>query len=511
MPLVELLSTAFERLSAYPLLTSSAVALGYVLTVKAVVDKSRKRKRNPKNLPPPPGPKGYPIIGNLFDVPHPADSPHIVYDQWTKKYGDMIYMEVLGQPILILGSLERANDLLDKRSSNYSDRVRMPMVVELMNWGYSMAFIPYGQWWRRHRKAFNEHFHRNMVHMYNPIQIREVRGFLRRLQQSPENFMHHVRHTFAAIIMGITYGITVEDTSDPYISNAEEALQGLVETAIPGSYLVDLIPALLYIPSWFPGASFKRKAAYWSRLNNDVINKPFEYIENELTNDREVVPSVTTSLISRLPEKDDPLYSEERQIAKHATSVAYIAGADTTVSTVQTLFLAMAMYPEALKKAHAELDAVVGPYRLPDYGDCDSLPYINAIVKESMRWNQVLPLAIAHMTTHDDEYDGYFIPRGTVVMPNGWSILHDPEVFPDPMEFKPERYLKDGKLDHTVRSPECAAFGFGRRICPGRHLSDNSLYLIVASTLAVYDIKPAIDEFGNPIKLEAKFTSGFIS
>ncbi|KAH9478005.1 Cytochrome P450 monooxygenase COX2 [Psilocybe cubensis] len=429
MPLVELLSTAFERLSAYPLLTSSAVALGYVLTVKAVVDKSRKRKRNPKNLPPPPGPKGYPIIGNLFDVPHPADSPHI---------------------------------------------------------------------------------------------IREVRGFLRRLQQSPENFMHHVRHTFAAIIMGITYGITVEDTSDPYISNAEEALQGLVETAIPGSYLVDLIPALLYIPSWFPGASFKRKAAYWSRLNNDVINKPFEYIENELTNDREVVPSVTTSLISRLPEKDDPLYSEERQIAKHATSVAYIvtltadsylgpAGADTTVSTVQTLFLAMAMYPEALKKAHAELDAVVGPYRLPDYGDCDSLPYINAIVKESMRWNQVLPLAIAHMTTHDDEYDGYFIPRGTVVMPNGWSILHDPEVFPDPMEFKPERYLKDGKLDHTVRSPECAAFGFGRRICPGRHLSDNSLYLIVASTLAVYDIKPAIDEFGNPIKLEAKFTSGFIS
>uniref|UniRef100_A0A8H7Y934 O-methylsterigmatocystin oxidoreductase n=1 Tax=Psilocybe cubensis TaxID=181762 RepID=A0A8H7Y934_PSICU len=508
MPL-DLLSTVSARLLAHPLYTLIAAALGYVFVVRGVWNKSRKR--NPNNLPLPPGPKGYPIIGNLFDVPQPVNNPHIVYDQWFKKYGDMIYVEVLGQSLLILGSLQRANDLLDKRSSNYSDRMRMPMILELMNWGYNMAFLPYGQWWRRHRKAFNEHFHQNIVHIYHPTQIREIRVFLHRLLVSPDNFMHHIRHALSSIIMGVAYGITVKDSSDPYISNAEKALQGVVEAGIPGAFLVDLIPALLYVPAWFPGAGFKKKAAYWSKINDDVINKPFEYIENELKHNRVVVPSVTTSLISHLPDKSDPLYSEERQIAKHTTAVAYIGGADTTVSTVQSFFLAMAMYPDAQRNAQAELDAVVGSHRLPDFSDRDSLPYINAVIKESMRWNQVLPLAIGHMATEDDEYDGYFIPRGTVVMANGWSILHDPEVFSEPMKYKPERYLKNGKLDPSVRSPDCAAFGYGRRIYPGRHLSDNSLYLIVSSVLSVYNIKPPLDEHGNPIQLKPNFAGGFLS
>uniref|UniRef100_A0A8H7YBL7 O-methylsterigmatocystin oxidoreductase n=1 Tax=Psilocybe cubensis TaxID=181762 RepID=A0A8H7YBL7_PSICU len=452
-------------LAAHPLYTFIAAVLGYGLAMQAI--RSGTRKRNPKNLPLPPGPKGYPIIGNLFDVPQPKDKPWIVYDQWSRK----------------------------------------------MNWGYDMAFLPYGQWWRRHRKAFNEHFHHNIVNKYHPIQLREVRALLNRLLISPEGFMHHLRHTFASTIMSVAYGITVEDSSDPYISNAEEALNGLVEAAIPGAFLVDLIPALLYVPAWFPGAGFKKKAAYWSKINDDVINKPFEYIENELKNGKALVPSVATSLIERLPEKRDPLYSEERQIAQNTAAVAYIGGADTTVSTAQTFFLAMALYPEVQRKAQAELDIVVGPHRLPDFSDRDSLPYINAVVKESMRWNQVAPLAIGHMSTVDDEYDGYFIPQGTVpvVLGNSWSILHDPEVFSNPMEYVPERYLKDGKLDPNARQPECAAFGYGRRICPGRHLSDDSLYLIIASVLSVYNIKPPIDELGNPLKLEAEFTSGFLS
>lgn len=82
--------------------------------------------------------------------------------------------------------------------------------------------------------------------------------------------------------MSVAYGITVEDSSDSYISNAEEALMGAAEAGIPGAFLVDLIPALLYVPAWFPGAGFKRKAARWSKVNDDVIEKPFEYIESEL-------------------------------------------------------------------------------------------------------------------------------------------------------------------------------------------------------------------------------------
>ena len=113
------------------------------------------------------------------------------------------------------------------------------------------------------------------------------------------------------------------------------------------------------------------------------------------------------------------------------------------------------------------------------------------------------------------------------------SILHDRKVFNNPEEFEPERYLKDGKLNPDVRDPECAAFGYGRRsvkhdihslshtttlililpqsICPGRHFSDSSLYSIASCLLAVYDIKPPVDDQGNTLKLKPEFTSGHLT
>lgn len=171
----------------------------------------------------------------------------------------------------------------------------------------------------------------------------------------------------------------------------------------------------------------------------------------------------------------------------------------------------MVLYPEVQKKAHAEIDAVIGPNRIPDFDDRLSLPYINAIVKETTRWHSVAPLGVPHMATDDDEYDGYYIPKGTVVIGNAWSIMHDPQAFKDPMEYQPERYLKDGQINPDVRDPDTAAFGFGRRICPGRHLSDSSLYAFASCLLAVYDIKPPVNDQGNDIELKPEFTSGLLS
>jgi len=220
---------------------------------------------------------------------------------------------------------------------------------------------------------------------------------------------------------------------------------------------------------------------------------------------------VAASLIERLPDEGDPQRSREEMIAKDVAWVAYAAGGDTTLSSVQTLFLAMSLYPEVQKKAQAEIDAVIGPNRLPDFQDRPSLPYINAVVKESSRWNLVLPLGVPHMSTTDDEYNGFYIPKGTVLICNAWSILHDRKAFNSPQEFQPERYLKDGKLNPDVRDPDSAAFGFGRRICPGRHLSDSSLYSIVSCLLAVYDIKPPVDDQGHTLKLKPEFTSGLFT
>lgn len=241
-----------------------------------------------------------------------------------------------------------------------------------------------------------------------------------------------------------------------------------------------------------------------------MAEKPFRYVKEHLKND-EALPSVAASLIESLPAVDDPQRSMEEWIAQEVAFIGYAGGADTTVASVQALFLAMTLYPEVQKKAQAEIDAVVGPSRLPDFEDRPSLPYINAVIKELMRWHSVTPFAFGHKATDDDEYDGYYIPKGTVLLGNAWSILHDPKAFNDPMEYQPERYLKDGKPNLDVRDPGTVAFGFGRRICPGRYLSDSSLYSIVSCVLAVYDIRPPVDDQGTIIKLKPEVTSGLLS
>ena len=123
----------------------------------------------------------------------------------------MIYFKVLGHHFLILNSFERTTDLLEKRSSNYSDRMRLPMLLELyvtyslrlkvcekkacfrMKWDFNIGLLPYGVGWRRHRRTFHHFFHINAVSKYFPIQRREVRALLRRLLDTPDNFLHHIR------------------------------------------------------------------------------------------------------------------------------------------------------------------------------------------------------------------------------------------------------------------------------------------------------------------------------
>ena len=160
------------------------------------------------------------------------------------------------------------------------------------------------------------------------------------------------------------------------------------------------------------------------------------------------------------------------------------ADEDEEDATLEGLLLALSLHPEVLRKAHAELDEVVGPDRMPNFDDKDSLVYVNAIIKESLRWNPALPLSIPHATVADDEFRGYFIPAGTMLIPNTWYVdvtltvvldgrqnadhfsracLHDPEVYEDPDVFQPERFIRDGKLDTSVRDPALFAFGYGRR------------------------------------------------
>ncbi|KAJ7469321.1 cytochrome P450 [Mycena galericulata] len=140
----------------------------------------------------------------------------------------------------------------------------------------------------------------------------------------------------------------------------------------------------------------------------------------------------------------------------------------------------------------------------------ESLPYVAALVKEVLRWRTVTPIGFPHFSTIDDEYRGYRIPAGSIVIGNVWAILHNESMYPDPYAFKPERFLLDGKLNPAVRDPQ-AVFGFGRRICPGRHMAMSSIWISIASILATFDITKAVGNNGEILEPSFQYTSELVS
>ncbi|KAH6917895.1 cytochrome P450 [Coprinopsis sp. MPI-PUGE-AT-0042] len=448
----------------------------------------------------PPGPKGLPLIGSLFEMP--IQNAHVVYKDWASRYGDMLFFKVLGQPFLILSSDETITELMDKRSTIYSSRPRATMVVELMGWTYAFGLLPYGERWRFLRREFHRFMSPTAVLGYRQIQQNSVYSFLNNLLETPDSFSTHLRLFYGSISMKISYGYDVKDAHDPYLVAAEGAMGGFLEAGIPGRFWVDLFPLLKYVPAWMPGAEFKRKAARWRYLNDISLERPFKHVMDKLRQGT-ASQSVSATMIEELPDKNHPERQEKEIVARNISATTFLAGIDTIHSLTLSFFYGMIQYPEVQKKAQAEIDRVVGDKRLPTFEDRNELPYINALIKELIRWSDVAPLGIFHSTTVDDEYKGYFIPKGTIVMTNTWSMLTDPVKYPDPFSFKPERYLKNGVLNPNAPKPEDLAFGNGRRICPGRYLADDTLYMIIVGVLAAFDISAPIDSTtGKPMQIK---------
>ncbi|KAG0702309.1 cytochrome P450 [Suillus ampliporus] len=452
--------------------------------------------------PYPPGPPGRPLVGNIPDMPQVK--PWLTFTEWGKKYGDISHVEVLGQHIMVLNSVKTAIELLDKKSSVYSDRPVLPMGGELVGWKHTLVLLPYGNSFREYRKNFHRVIgSRAALDTYHPIEEIETHRFLKRVLAKPDQLQAHIRHTAGAIILRISHGYEVKENNDPFIDLADRAVDQFSRSTATGAFMVDIIPSLAKVPEWLPGAGFKRIAREWHETLEDMVAGPYKFVKDQMA--AGIAPkSFTSNLLD-----GRTLSAEEDHIVKWSAASLYSGGADTTVSAIYSLFLAMTLFPDAQKKAQAEIDAVVGPDRLPSFADRDSLPYTEALAKEVLRWNAVVPTAVPHRVIEDDIHDGYYIPKGSLIIPNIWFMLNDPRTYANPSEFNPERFLsQDDKEPET--DPRTICFGFGRRICPGLHLADASVWISAAMTLAAFDISKAVEN-GVEITPEVDPSSGTIS
>ncbi|THU99237.1 cytochrome P450 [Dendrothele bispora CBS 962.96] len=450
------------------------------------------RRRKP--YPCPPGPPPLPIVGNILDLP--SDFPWLTFMQWSEKYhSDILHFTVGGSSTIVLNSMEAATELLEKRGKIYSSRPDFPM-LKFAGYEWSFTTMPYGPRWSALRRLVTREFNANLPERYEPQAEKAVYTMIEKLLDDPANLVRHIRHMTATVIMDVTYGIKVRSSDDPYVKEAEEGVEGFVSAAIPGTFWLDYFPFLKYVPSWMPGASFQNKAEKWRKATSVMVNRPFENVKEQMAKGSLDPCFVYHCLQSGDLDDDDGLLQEKtvrQQDIKDAAANMFGAGTDTIVTAIRSFFLAMLLYPDIQHKAQKELDQVVGSERLPEFGDRENMPYITALMYEIFRSQPVNPLGIAHLSTEDDVYKGYFISKNSIVIGNVWSMFHDPKTYPDPDKFNPDRWMIKNpisgseKLNPDMREP-VAHFGFGRRLCPGKHLATSSIWITIASVLSVYNI-----------------------
>ncbi|EJD46777.1 cytochrome P450 [Auricularia subglabra TFB-10046 SS5] len=451
--------------------------------------------RNRKHLRPPPGPPGFPVIGNMADIP--STDSHLAYAQLAQKYGPIMQFEVLGKIVVVISDVKIAVELLDKRGAIYSGRPKS-------GFSWHLGFMPHTDEWRIRRRLVHQKFHTRLTVQMHGLLRRTALELARDLLKTPQNFRKHIQHAAAASIIKAVYGIRIKQTDDPYAEIAERAMEAAT-VALPGASLMDVVPLLRHIPAWVP------VLGYWTAQAHRMRKYPLAMLEVPYARAKDDLrkgtaqPCMVHESIERM--QTDPGITEE--IIKDACAVSYLGGSDTSVGTLVAFVMAMVLWPEYQRKAQAELDRVLGD-RLPDFADRAVLPYVEAIVRETYRRYPAGPLGIPHAVDEDDVYDGYFIRSGSTVMVNVWDVMHDETTYPEPETFNPDRWLKDGRINTAVQDPRIVVFGLGRRICPGRHFADASVFIIVATVLKCFDIGKHVEN-GEEVPPSGEIHTGIAS
>lgn len=465
------------------------------------------RRRQKRLLPFPPSIPGWPIVGNAFQLP--LKYVHIFYRDLGRKLGSKImYVEALGQPIIIINDPRMASDLLEKRSALSSSRPRLPM-FEIIGTDQFFAILPHGDEWRNQRRMFQQYFSKRALPREQEKALEFTRkALLPNLYQTPQDFRDHISEYVGGMALSMTYGLPVKRTQDPLVKLSDDAFHAAMLASTPGKYLVNVFPFLKHLPNWLPGTQFKQDARQARKHLLRTLEEPFQAVQKNMEEG-----TASECFVSATVEKykNNSDYEILEPYIKKTASQVFEGASETTVVALNTFVLAMLVHPEIQLKVQDEIDFVVGTDRLPDYSHRQQLPYLTAVLKEVLRWNPVLPTGVPHLATADDVYEGYYIPKGAAIMANAYAMLHDEEVFPNPQEFNPDRFIKDGVLVEDILDPTVVAtFGFGRRICPGSHIALSTLYIATASILSLFDILPAHDANNNSIEVKPEFIDALV-
>ncbi|KAJ7111970.1 cytochrome P450 [Mycena epipterygia] len=472
------------------------VSLGVLVALLVVL-----RPKKAKDLPPGPVPSSW-LVGNRNQVP--SQKPWRWFQELNSQYGPVVYLQIGRTPTVVIGTAQAAWDILEKKSPVTSSRPRFIMGQEIMSDNMRGLMSENGPFWRRWRRVLHGSFMQKASDTYKPIQSLESKQLMAELAKTPVKYREHLERYATSVAVVVTYGRRVHNIyTDEVVCLNRETQDFLTSINIPGKYLVESIPALLYLPNFLTPwrtAALKQRARdieYLTRLVKEVKTK--------MANGR-----APRSFCRQLLEDREKNDMSELEIG-YTCGTPFGAGVETTAGTMSSFMLACAAFgPSFIPQAQKELDAVVGPDRMPTFEDFDDLPFVRAVVNETLRWRPVAVLGgTPHASTEDFVYQGMRIPKGSTIIANLWGIHLNPADFPDPHRFDPERFMSKreypGPWQHS-------SFGYGRRVCPGSHLGSNSIYINIARILWGFNLSKARDDSGREIEVDTfAYTDGFNS
>ncbi|XP_058747938.1 6,7,8-trihydroxycoumarin synthase-like [Vicia villosa] len=447
----------------------------------------KKHKTTSKKPTLPPGPKGLPFIGNL----HQVDSLKLgeSFYELSKQYGSLMFLKLGSKPTLVVSSAKMAKQVMKIQDLEFCNRPALISHMKLSYDGLDQFFAPYGEYWRHTKKiSFIQLLSVKRVNMNYSVRKHEVTQLMKKISEEyvpskkPVNLQNHLIGLASAILCKIAFGRRFEEEGTER-SMFHDLLKEVQEMTVVFFY-TDYLPHVGGIIDKFTGlmGRLDKLCKFLDGFYQGIID---EHLDPE----RKKLPPHEGDVIDALIDlKNDPYCSMDLK-AEHIKPWIMnmlVAGTDTSSSAVVWAMSALMKNPRAMKKVQEEIRKVFGGKGFIEEEDVQQLPYLRAVIKETMRLYPNVPILLARETRQECELDGYTIPDKTLVYVNAWGIHRDPEVWENPEEFYPERFI-GSDIDLKGQDFELIPFGSGRRICPGLNMGIATVELLLANLLYLFD------------------------
>ncbi|KAK3126922.1 hypothetical protein QOZ80_7AG0565220 [Eleusine coracana subsp. coracana] len=463
----------------------------------------------------PPGPRPWPVIGNLNLI---GSLPHRSIHELSKHYGPYMSLRLGSFPVVVGSSIDAARFILKTNDQAFIDRPRTAS-GKYIHYNYSdMLCAPYGAYWRQARKLFQtEILSARQLSMLEDVRVEEVRAMLTDLHAAAstghtivlKDHLHMVSlNVISRMVLGKKYVVEEEASGSP-VTPAE--FRWMINEGF-------FLSGVLNVGDLIPWVNWLDPQGYVGRMKkvNKMFDRFLEHVIQEHNNRRrqEGQRFVAKDMVDLLLQlSDDPNLEVpiDRDGVKSFILDLIGAGTDTSSVTVEWAMSELLKAPEALAKATEELDRVIGGDRFVTEADIPSLPYVEAIVKETMRLHPVGPLLAPRLSREDVSVGGggggggYNIPAGTRVFVNVWAIGRDPTIWgDDSSKFRPERFI-GSSVDVKGQHMELLPFGSGRRMCPGIGLGLKMVQVTLANLLLGFSWKLPNGVKPDELSMEEKY------